>query len=174
MCAFWSKKNAGGMLEAGVAAPDFTLNDVDGKPHSLSDALKSGPVLAAFFKISCPICQFTFPFIERIFERYGGGKAQIWGISQDDARDTKDFYKEFDLSFPALPDGDCYPVSNLYRITNVPSLFLIEPDGKISISVTGFSKKDLDEIAKRFAATSNKLAIPLFAPSDIVPDYKPG
>ncbi len=162
------------MLESGTVAPDFCLDDVDGKPYSLSDALKNGPVLAAFFKISCPVCQFTFPFIERIFERYGGGSAQIWGISQDDAADTKDFYKEFDLSFPALPDRVGYPVSNLYRITNVPSLFFIEPDGTISISVTGFSKKDLDEIAKRFAAPSGKPVIPLFAPSDIVPDYKPG
>jgi peroxiredoxin len=162
------------MLEAGSAAPDFTLSDVDGKPHSLSDALRMGPVLAAFFKISCPVCQFTFPFIERIFERHDGGRAQVWGISQDDAADTKDFCKEFDISFPALPDRGGYPVSNLYRITNVPSLFLIEPDGKISISVTGFSKHDLDEIARRFAAPSGKPIIPLFAPSDMVPDYKPG
>jgi peroxiredoxin len=162
------------MLEAGTPAPDITLKDLEGQPRSLSEALKKGPVLAAFFKVSCPVCQFTFPFIERIFERYGGGNAQLWGISQDDAADTKDFCKEFDLSFPALPDGDGYPVSNLYRITNVPSLFFIEQDGTISLSVTGFSKKDLVEISQRFAAASQKSAVPLFAPSDIVPDYKPG
>jgi len=162
------------MLEAGTPAPDFTLKDFNASPHSLFEALKKGPVLLAFFKISCPVCQFTFPFIERIFERYGGGAAQIWGISQDDAADTKDFCKEFELTFPALPDGDDYPVSNLYRITNVPSLFLIERDGTIGLSVTGFSKKDLAEISQKVAAANQQPAVPLFAPSDIVPDYKPG
>jgi len=162
------------MLEAGTVAPSFTLNDIDGKPHSLSDALKKGPVLAAFFKISCPICQFTFPFIERLFEKYGNANVTIWGISQDDAADTKDFCKEFDVTFPVLPDADGYPVSNDYRLTNVPSLFLIEPTGKISVSVTGFSKKDLEGISSEFATVSGQPASPLFKPSDIVPDYKPG
>jgi peroxiredoxin len=162
------------MLEAGTPAPDFTLKDLSGNPHSLSETLKKGPVLLAFFKISCPVCQFTFPFIERIFERYGGGAAQIWGISQDDAADTNDFCKEFELTFTAFPDGDGYPVSNLYRITNVPSLFFVEPDGTIGLSVTGFSKKDLAEISQKVAAANRKQAVPLFAPSDIVPDYKPG
>ncbi len=162
------------MLEAGATAPQFSLRDLDGKPHSLSDALQKGPVLLAFFKISCPVCQFTFPFIERIFERYGGGKSAIWAISQDDVPDTRDFCKEFEITFPALPDGDDYPVSNLYGITNVPSLFLIEPDGTIGISVTGFSKKDLDAIAKNLAEVGSLPPSPLFAPSEIVPDYKPG
>jgi peroxiredoxin len=162
------------MLEAGATAPQFTLSDLDGKPHSLTDELQKGPVLLAFFKISCPVCQFTFPFIERIFERYGGGKAAIWAISQDDVPDTRDFCKEFELTLPALLDGDDYPVSNLYRIANVPSLFLIEPDGTIGISVTGFSKKDLDSIAEKLAEVREVPASPLFAPSEIVPDYKPG
>ena len=162
------------MLPAGAAAPPVTLKDLDGRPHSLTDALSQGPVLLAFFKISCPVCQFTFPFIERIFERYGGGKTSIWAISQDDAADTRDFCKEFEITFPALPDFEDYRVSNLYRITNVPSLFLVEPDGTISQSVTGFSKKDLDEIAQKLATVKDEPASPLFAPSEIVPDYKPG
>lgn len=162
------------MLEAGKAAPLFTLTRSGGKPLALAEALKKGPVLAAFFKISCPICQFTFPFIERLHERYGDEKLTIWGISQDDAADTKDFCSEFEIKFPTLGDDNGYSVSNRYQITNVPSLFLIEPDGTISISQTGFSKKDLEEIAAKLAAASGELAGPLFKPSEIVPDYKPG
>jgi len=162
------------MLEAGTPAPLFTLNDLDGKPHSLADALKQGPVLLAFFKISCPVCQFTFPFIERMFERYAGGKTSVWAISQDDVADTRDFCKEFEIAFPALPDTEDYQVSNLYGITNVPTLFLVEPDGAIGLSFTGFSKKELDEAARRLATATEKSPSPLFAPSEIVPDYKPG
>ena len=48
-------------LDPGAAAPDFTLPTMDGKQFSLSEALTHGPVVAAFFKISCPTCQYAFP-----------------------------------------------------------------------------------------------------------------
>jgi peroxiredoxin len=58
-------------LKAGTLAPDFTLPTMDGKKFSLSEALARGPVLAAFFKVSCPTCQYAFPFLERIYKSYG-------------------------------------------------------------------------------------------------------
>ena len=162
------------MLAAGKSAPDFKLTGIDGKTHSLSEALKKGPVLLAFFKVCCPICQFTFPFLERLYETYGDSKVTLWGISQDDAPDTRDFNREFEISFTGLIDDNGYSVSNRYGITNVPTLFLVGTDGKICASETGFSKKDLEYAAKEFAAASGKPASALFKPSDIVPDYKPG
>ena len=58
-------------LKAGTSAPDFTLPTIDGKKFSLRDALARGPVLAAFFKVSCPTCQYAFPFLERIYKANG-------------------------------------------------------------------------------------------------------
>ena len=91
-------------LPAGAKAPAFALQSADGKTLNLADALKKGPVVAAFFKVSCPTCQFTAPFLERLHETYGGEKFTLWGISQDDAQDTRDFLREFDVEFPALID----------------------------------------------------------------------
>ena len=162
------------MLATGKTAPDFKLNGTDGKTHSLSEALKKGPVLLAFFKVSCPVCQFTLPFLERLYETYGDKKVTLWAISQDDAPDTRDFNREFEITFTGLIDDNGYRVSNRYGITNVPTLFLVGTDGKIRVSETGFSKKDLEQIAKEYAAASGKSATALFKPSDIVPDYKPG
>ena len=84
--------------------PVFRLKALDGKDVSLGELLENGPVVAAFFKISCPVCQFTFPFLERMYKRYGGDGATFLGISQDDARATKDFAKEFGVTFPMLLD----------------------------------------------------------------------
>jgi len=162
------------MLAAGTQAPSFTLPGIDGQDHSLADALQKGPVLAAFYKISCPVCQFTFPFIERIHQAYGNSKLTIWGISQDDARDTKDFSKEYGVNFLSLTDGGAYAVSNAYGITNVPSLFLISQDGKVRFSSSGFSKKDLESVAADFAAASGRPLAAVFKPGEIVPDSKPG
>ena len=44
-------------LDTGVMAPDFTLPTIDGEQVSLKEALQKGPVLLAFFKVSCPVCQ---------------------------------------------------------------------------------------------------------------------
>jgi len=58
-------------LSTETFAPDFSLPLLQGGSFSLHDALKGGPVLLAFFKISCPVCQFAFPYIERLFQAYG-------------------------------------------------------------------------------------------------------
>ena len=71
-------------IEIGQIAPGFSLNSLDGKDYSLDSLLERGPVVLAFFKISCPVCQFTFPFLQRLFERYGGNGVSFLGISQDD------------------------------------------------------------------------------------------
>ena len=55
-------------LNPGTVAPDFTLQAMDGKRFSLFETLDQGPVLAVFFKISCPTCQYALPFLQRLHE----------------------------------------------------------------------------------------------------------
>jgi peroxiredoxin len=152
------------VLESGRPAPEFSLKDIAGKRRSLREELKSGPVLVVFFKISCPTCQLALPFLERI-----AGQVRTVGISQDDAPATKEFLEYFGITFPVLldPAGERYQVSNAYRITNVPSLFLMEPDGRISWTLSGFHKGDLEALSARFGAV-------MFRESDTVPAMKPG
>jgi peroxiredoxin len=159
---------------AGDRAPQFELPGTDGKTYSLADALRDGPVLAIFFKVSCPTCQFTFPFLERLYESYPGGKMKFWAVSQNDASDTREFWQEFEITFPALIDDDGYPASNAYGLTNVPSIFLIGQDGKIQVSCVGFSRADLETIAAAAAQAAGKPEQPLFAPGEIIPEHKPG
>ena len=83
-------------------------------------------MLAVFFKVSCPVCQYTFPFLERMHKAYGDKKVAIVGISQDDQRDTAAFLKEYGVTFPTLlDDPNGYAVSNAYGLTNVP---VVVPD----------------------------------------------
>jgi len=161
-------------IEAGHNAPGFALKALDGKEYSLGALLESGPVVVAFFKMSCPVCQFTFPFMQRLFERFGGGGVSFLGISQDDARDTREFNQEYGVKFTTLIDGHGYPVSNAYGLTNVPTIFLIEPNGKVKVSCMGFSKGDLEKIATELAERRKLTAAPLFQRDEIIPDYKPG
>ena len=159
---------------ASQQAPNFALNGIKGQPFALSDALRKGPVVAAFFKITCPVCQFTFPFLERLYKAYGGDRVSFVGISQDDARDTKDFCKEIGISFPALLDEDGYPVSNQYELTTVPTVFLIAPDGRVKVSSVGFSKADLEKVSSELGRYLGRAPVAVFRPDEVVPDNKPG
>jgi len=161
-------------IESGHTAPGFSLKALDGKEYSLQKLLKRGPVVVAFFKISCPVCQFTFPFIQRLHQRYAGQGATVIGLSQDDAANTKQFNREYGVTFPTLLDGNGYPVSNAYGLTNVPTVFLIAPDGKVTVSSVGFSKNDLEKIASELSLRKKVQAAPLFQADEVVPDYKPG
>jgi len=162
------------MLAAGAQAPAIELPDAEGKKVDVAQLLERGPVLAAFYKVSCPVCQFTLPFVERIHKAYGNEKLTILGISQDDAADTKEFSSEYGLTFPSLVDEQDYPVSNAYGLTNVPTLFLIQQDGTIAASFTGFDKEGLEGISSSFAEHLSKPAAPVFRPDEKVPDHKPG
>ncbi|HKZ78831.1 MAG TPA: redoxin domain-containing protein, partial [Pyrinomonadaceae bacterium] len=59
------------IIQVGQNAPEFALESVAGKQFSLPEALARGPAVVAFFKISCPTCQFALPFLERVFQAYG-------------------------------------------------------------------------------------------------------
>src|ERR1700732_5415617 len=114
-------------IVAGNIAPGFSLKGLDGKEYSLGALVQRGPVVAAFFKISGPVCQFTFPFLERLHKRYGENGVTFLGISQDDAQSTKKFAAEYGVIFPMVPDEKGYPVSNAYGLTSVTTIFLIQP-----------------------------------------------
>src|SRR5215471_7703675 len=123
------------VLQAGVRAPEFSLSTVDGKKISLAEALEKGPIALAFFKVSCPVCQYAFPFYQRMYEANRDAGVSFIAVSQDKAHDTEAFLKQFGVKFPvALDDPANYDVSNAYGLTTVPSIFYIGADGEIAIS----------------------------------------
>jgi peroxiredoxin len=160
-------------IRAGERAPAIMLKNLDGHRMCLADALKNGSVLAAFFKVNCTTSQFTFPFLQRMYEMYGGSNFTLWGISQNHPKDTRKFTQQFNIKFPVLIDGKGYPASNRYGLTNSPTLFLILPGGLIQTRCVGFSKVDLETIATEAARMTGKPAIRLFKPEDAVPLWEP-
>ncbi len=161
-------------IVAGKSAPGFSLKGLDSKEYSLGTLIERGLVVAAFFKISCPVCQFTFPFLERLYRRYGGEGVTFLGVSQDDARSTKEFVSAYGVTFPMVLDEKGYSVSNAYGLTSVPTIFLIEPDGTVRVSSAGFDKKDLEAIARELAERRRVVPAALFRPDEKVPENKPG
>ena len=160
-------------LRSGVRAPDFALprmeNGAVAGAVELRQMLQKGPVLLAFFKSTCPVCQMTLPFLERIHRGRAPGSMEIYGVSQDDAETTQEFAGYFGIDFPLLLDTEetGYPASNAYGLSHVPTMFLIAKDGTIEWSLEGFVKRE-------FVAVAAQAGVAPFGEGENVPEWKAG
>jgi peroxiredoxin len=162
-------------LTIGAKAPEFDLKTLDGKRFSLSDELAHRPVVLVFFKVSCPTCQYALPFLERLYKAYGNKGVELVGISQNDAKDTAAFAKQFGITFPMLLDDTrWYPVSNAYGLTNVPTIFWVAEDGEIEVSSVGWLKADFEEINRKMAEAGKAAPAAMFKAGEQVKDYQAG
>src|SRR3982074_2938299 len=109
----------------------FSLPGLDETKHSLSSLIASGPAGVLCSALWIPVCQFTFPFLQRLYERFGGDTTVFVGVSQDDAQATKRFSRQYGVTFPMLLDEKGYPASNAYGLATVPTIFLIDTDGTV-------------------------------------------
>jgi peroxiredoxin len=162
MAAFRQKK----LIAEGSRAPDFRLARLDGGEFTLAELPANGPILLAFFKVTCPVCQLTFPYLDRI---HNPSVLPVYGISQNGEEDTLAFNQHFGVSFPTLLDReeDEFPASNAYGISSVPTLFLIERDGTVARAIEGWQRKQIEWLGGLAGVA------PIHA-GDKVPDWKAG
>lgn len=154
------------MLVANAPAPDFTLPSLHGPAVTLSELWRTNAVLLVFFKISCPTCQFTFPYLEHIHRGTPG--TRLVAISQDNAANTGLFLREFGVTIPTLLDlKPDYAASTAFGISSVPTLFLIEPGGAVAWAEAGFDRA-------RLTALGQHAGVETFAPGDRAPAFQPG
>jgi peroxiredoxin len=154
------------LLNAGDRAPGFRLPRLEGGEASLADLIANGPVLLSFYKVTCPVCQLTLPFLERI---HATGTLAIYAISQNDPEDTREFNVEYKITLPTLLDAEesGFPTSNAYGISYVPTMFLVGVDGKISRVVEGWNKQEIEALGREGG-------VAVFRATDNVPAWKSG
>ena len=161
-------------LEAGVAAPEVTLEDADGQSTSLADLTNGGWLLAVFYKVGCGTCKFSAPYFEKIHQAYGGKQGfRVLGVSQDTPEDTRAFMDEHGASFENVYDATHWASAD-FGLTNVPTWFLLDESGGVLDSNTGFCRADLNELSVTVAAHLGEEAVVISPGDDGAPELKPG
>jgi thiol-disulfide isomerase/thioredoxin len=122
----------------------------------------SGPALVVFFETNCPTCRLAIPYLNKLAQG-----ARVIGISQDDDVATNEFTRQLATTFAVQRDPG-FVLSRAFELTFVPSLFLLNPDGRILQSHFGFDKSALNEIAAQLRCP------PVAAEFDGTPHSKPG
>jgi peroxiredoxin len=170
---FLKKKKPAGP-DVGDAAPDFSLPSLDGGSFTLSEQLKQGPLVLAFFKITCSTCQFTFPFLERMYRSHQNDPVAFWGVSQDDAEKSQMFRERFGVTFSVALDHESYSASRLYHFSSVPTILLVDREGTVRFRQSGFSKAGLTELSEEIGHLLTRPPETVFLVNERVPELKPG
>lgn len=115
----------------GTTAFDFTLTDLNGQPHSLSQ-YRGQIVLLNFWATWCKPCEDEMPSMEQLSRRMQGREFELVAISVDeDVEQVRSFQERLGLSFPILLDP-AQEASRRYQTTGYPESFLIDRDGLIA------------------------------------------
>ena len=130
------QKEAEKSVAEGKMAPDFTLNDLNGKPFTLS-SLRGKYVILDFWGSWCGWCIKGMPEMKKYYEKYSG-KFEIVGI---DCNDTEQKWKKAvaDNELPWInvksEQADATPQS--YAVKGYPTKVVVAPDGTIAKIVVG-------------------------------------
>lgn len=160
-------------LPAGADAPSFTLPDADGTPQRLADLTKSGPVLLAFFKTSCPTCRLAMPVIAELERRYGDA-VPVVAVTQSKMADTRPWLDHAGFAGPVLDDEQGrFEVSRSYDVQVVPTLVLVE-GGRAATITEAWDREDMNGWAADLGARTGRDASPVSTEGDGRPVFKPG
>lgn len=125
-------------LSCAEVSYDFTLQDLEGKPVSLSD-YKGKVVFIDFWASWCPPCRASIPAVENLYEQYKDDEDfVVLGINLQEDKDTiLKFMKKQKMNYPVLL-SDKKVISN-YKISSIPRFFIIDKNGEIYNKYVGFA-----------------------------------
>ena len=153
-------------------APPFSLRRLDGTAWNLTDETAGRPGILFFFETDCPSCRLSVPYFKRLAD-WLGDSAAVVGISQDPVEPTREIVSRLGMDFSVVLDTDL-SVSRLYDPLAVPTLFLVDAEGRIVRQHTGFEKAAFNEWAVVLGGLIGKEAVEIADPFDGVPQNKPG
>jgi peroxiredoxin len=128
-------------LTVGGMPPEFSMNDLDGRPLRLAE-YRGRIILLHFWATWCKPCVNEFPQLLEVYRglkshddrRAANANFEIIGISLDDDRQTlKNLIEQYDIPWPQLFDGQGWnsPIARQYRLSSLPRTFLIDDNGAI-------------------------------------------
>ena len=121
----------------GKPAPDFTLTDITGNTHTLSQ-YRGKDVLIIFWATWCRPCLMEIPHLIALRNIIDHDKLVMLAISNENPQLVKTFAANAKLNYTvfAVPDTAALP-EPYNRITSIPSSFFIDRDGKIKLATAG-------------------------------------
>ena len=130
-----------------------------------------GPVGLFFYKVTCPTCQLAAPKMA-VFEDFVPGR--VVGVGQDPPPELDRFGEAFGMGIGSVEDPPPYAVSDAYDIVSVPTLYLIDGDGRVADVVGAWDRDGFNRVAATLAGWVGAPPIEISTPDDGLPAFQPG
>src|ERR1700761_5463773 len=125
--------------------------------------LQSGKkAVLVFFETDCPTCQLALPYLNALAKN----SVQVIALSQDDDASTREFVRQLKIDYPVELDRGL-KITRAFDPQSVPTIFLLDENGKAQSTLVGFDKEKLNELAALLGV--EKIA----PPNDGAPAWKP-
>ena len=133
------------------SAPDFTLTDIDGKSHRLSN-YRGKVVIVNFWATWCPPCRAEMPSMQRAWQKLKKQNVVMLGVDVGEDEDTIfKFTADYPVEFPLLMDHDSSVISR-WPVRGLPTTFIIDPKGHIAYRAIGGRDWDSPELLDKVRA----------------------
>ena len=119
-----------------VEAPDFTLNQLDGPPVTLSQH-RGKVVIMEFWATWCGPCRMSTPSLEAIYREHKGKPVSVLLINAGDDPETIRKWADKRFTAPILLDSEG-AVRRQYGISGIPHLFILDRRGRIVYDKSGY------------------------------------
>jgi peroxiredoxin/outer membrane lipoprotein-sorting protein len=139
----WSTSTLADLRRAGLKgeeAPDFTLKNFKGKPFALKQ-LRGKIVLLNFWATWCRPCRFEMPILQNVYKEFQEKGLEVLAINDEDPQASQRFLEENGITFPALTDTE--GVMQIYQIRAIPTMILLDRNGKVSWQNVGASSENV-------------------------------
>jgi len=133
-------------VQVNYAAPELTLTDLMGTPHSLAD-YRGQAVLVNLWATWCPPCKEEMPALQAFYNKYADKGFVIIAINDGEpAPDVKQFVQDYQLTFPVWLDPTSIATQQAFKTINLPSSFVIDREGTIRLMwVGGVNRRTLEQ-----------------------------
>jgi peroxiredoxin len=120
---------------AGDKAPDFTLVDLQGNPHKLSDT-KAKVTVVNFWGTFCPPCREEMPDLQHQYDKWRAQGVEVLAVNLGENKVTvQSFVTPLGLNFPILLNGE--DVRRIYGVRDYPTTFFVDSKGHIQVKQIG-------------------------------------
>ena len=139
-------------LDAGAAAPDFSIKDTEGKVYNFAEEKGKAPSILVFWSIFCEPCRIEMPIVQRLHEKYRGALT-VLAVALDGEplkNSIVGFVKQEGYTFRVLIDEldekEMFKVADPYGVGGTPTIYLVDPAGKVALAKVGrFKEEDLEK-----------------------------
>jgi cytochrome c biogenesis protein CcmG, thiol:disulfide interchange protein DsbE len=144
--------------EVGKAAPDLSIQSLDGKRHISLSELSGKVVIVDFWATWCKPCRKSFPNLEEV-AKTNADKVEVIAISVDDTKDgIAAFVKETGVTFPIAWD-EGHAIADRWGMGTMPTTFVIDPSGVVRYRHDGFRDDEPAKIAKELKELEPAMAV---------------